>query len=65
MIFLLLQLIRFKARSGYKFLRFISGLVSFPTQCYERSKVVRKSSDATAAKDTRKFAAHFKKDMLE
>ena len=31
MIFLLLQLIRFKARSGYKFLRFISGLVrSFP-----------------------------------
>ena len=43
MTFLLLHFIDFKARSMYKFLRFLSGLVSLPTQCHERSKVLRKS----------------------
>ena len=30
-----LQFIDFKARSRYKFLRFLSGLVSLPAQCHE------------------------------
>ena len=40
----MLQFIDFKARSRYKFLRFLLGLVSLPTQYHERSKVLRKSS---------------------
>ena len=39
-------------------------LWGLPTQCHERSKVLRKFF-FTAAKATRPFAAHGKKDMLE
>ena len=31
-------IIDFKARSRYRFLRFLSGLVSLPTQCYENTQ---------------------------
>ena len=41
----------------------IVGLVRLPMQCHERSKVLRKTS--YGSKETRPFAAHCKKDMLE
>ena len=44
MMLLLLQFIDFKARPWNKFLRFLLGLASLPTQCHERAKVLRKSS---------------------
>ena len=68
MMLLLLQFIDFKARPWNNFLRFIIGLASLPTQCHERSKKVKsltKIFDLTAAKETRPFTAHCKKDMLK
>ena len=44
MMLLLLQFIDFKARPQNKFLRLLLGLASLPTQCHERSKVLRKSA---------------------
>ena len=63
MIFLLLQFIDFKAQSRYKFLRFLSGLVSLPTQCQGRPKSYENL--LTAVNETRPFEAHCKKDILE
>ena len=40
-MFLLLQFIDFKARSRYKFLRFLSGSVSLPMQCHVRSSLTK------------------------
>ena len=44
MMFCYYNLSNWKHGQGKKFLRFLSGLVSLPTQCHEGSKVLRKSS---------------------
>ena len=62
MMFLLIQFIDLKARSRYKFLRFLSGLVSLPTQCHDQKSY---ENLLAATKETRPFAAHCKKDILE
>ena len=63
--FLLLQFIDFKARSMYKFFDVPLRSCESSNAMSQKIKGLTKIFSVTASKETRPFAAHCKKDMLE